>query len=119
MSAFVKLASNQLIKSKTPTATIGKRSLYLNGPAREIANMHVMKFIEVFWDQEKKILLLKPSHVVTIGAFQIRRPNPSTCMIPCPKQLAPFRGAAERIHVPARWDEKEKAFYIYLAELPK
>jgi len=118
MSAFVKISSSQLIKSKSPTMTISRRSIYLNGPAQEIANLHVMKFIEVLWDEGKKILLLRPSHVEGAGYFQIRRPNPSTCMIPCPKQLAGFRGEANRIHVPARWDDKEKAFYASLGQEP-
>jgi hypothetical protein len=112
MSAFVKLMPKFNRQLQEPAVTIG-RMLYINKPAQDLANMHVMKSIEVFWDEEKRILMLKPNHQVLAGAFSIRRPNPSTCMIACPDVLKQ-RGKSKciRIHVPATWVDKEKAFYV-------
>lgn len=113
MSAFVKILSNAYRRSREPEITIGK-ALYFNKPAQQVANMHVMKSVEVFWDEEKRVLMLKPNHQTLPGAFYLKRPNPSTCLINCPPVLKQRGKGGIRIHAPATWVDKDKAFYVHV-----
>jgi len=112
MSAFVKITSHHERKYREPAITIGRISLYFNRSAQQVANMHVMKSVELFWDEDKRILMLKPSHQELDGSFVIRRPNLSTCMIGCPQAIRALRGDAVRIHARARWNDEDRAFYV-------
>jgi hypothetical protein len=95
-----------------PTISLGKSGIFFNKACADLANLHAMKAVDIFWDDVNRVLKLKPSHIRGDNSFLISKPNPSTWWLVCGKfvhRIKP-KTANGPLHIPARWDEKEKAF---------
>jgi hypothetical protein len=96
-----------------PTISLGKTNIFFNKACAAAANLHVMKVVDIFWDEANRVLKLKPNHVRGDNSFMIFKPNPSTWLLACTKfihRIKPKTTNNGPLHIPVRWDEKEKAF---------
>ncbi len=95
-----------------PTITIGKGHIGFNQACIAPANLDVMKGAEIFWDETSRVLKLKPVHLRTENFFHFSKSTGGSKFISCPKfvhRIKP-KTANGPLHIPARWDEKEKTF---------
>lgn len=99
-------------KFAEPTITIGKVNIFFNKACIEPANLSVMKAVDIFWDEASRILKLKPVHIPGENSFALLRPSGGSGTVACSKFINRIRAKNMngRLHLPVRWDEKEKAF---------
>jgi hypothetical protein len=107
--AFEQIVSHRSQKFSEPTISIGKTNFYFNAACVTAANLPVMKGVDIFWDDASRILKLKPSHIRGENSFSLIK---ATYSITCPKFIHRIKPKTANgpLHIPARWDEKEKAF---------
>jgi hypothetical protein len=108
MSPFEQITHSH-VQFAEPTITLGKTSIFFNKPCMDAANLHVMKAADIFWDDANRVLKLKPTHVRGENSFSLIK---ATYSITCPKFIHRIKPKTANgpLHIPARWDEKEKAF---------
>lgn len=110
--AFEQIVSHRSGRFSEPTISVGKTNFYFNAACAVAANLSVMKAVDIFWDEANRVLKLKVNHIRGENSFLILKPNPSTWTINCKKFIQRIKPKAvtSPLHIPARWDEKEKAF---------
>lgn len=112
MSPFEKIQPGGNPRNPEPTLTISKKQIFFNDACTEPANLERMKAAEIFWDGENRVLKLKLTHERKPDLFAITCNGAGGYLISCVKFIRMFRpgSASGVIHVPVRWDEKEKGF---------
>jgi hypothetical protein len=95
-----------------PTISLGKNNIFFNKACAAEANLSAMKAVDIFWDEANRVLKLKPLHVRGENSFVIAKPNLSTWTLCCSKFVKRIKPKTVNgpLHIPVRWDEKEKTF---------
>jgi len=112
-------------KSKKLNCTaisISKTQLRFNSQCREF--LRRKPYCELFYEEENKIIALKPYHLDGPYALKINnwlRPN-NTLTVNCKgflqeNEIIEYIGLnhrVEHLQLPADWDDKNKCFFVYL-----
>jgi len=116
--SFEQIVSHRNQKFSEPTISIGKTNFYFNKACAAVANLPAMKAVDLFWDESNRVLKFKILHVRAENSFLILKPNLATWMIGCRKfiQRIKPKTANGPLYIPARWDEKEKAFVAVIGK---
>jgi len=124
MSPFEKIEPGGNPSFPEPMLTIAKRQIFFNKACIEPANLERMKAAEIFWDEADRVLKIKVTHLQASGLFALTNNKAGSFIVSCAKliqRILPERSRyrAGRVHVPVRWDEKEKAFIGAVPAWPK
>lgn len=112
----------QFKKFEFPAITIMESCIRLNQHCREFIQRK--SYCELFYDEDEKVIALKPTHVETFSTLRIvNKAKDDGARIQCTRfirqneifrYLNPLSWGNKSVQIPAQWDEKNKCFFINL-----